>query len=215
MFERFIGLILRKIGALLITFLTLFALTLVYLATRGLIVKAPSDRSETGLPEVTRIESPPGEIRPDPDPGTPSVSIERVSPFTAPEAQPLVESGDLLTRQLNEGIALNLEGDSSPRWEEILMNQIKQGQGLISLSSLHESFMSFSNDRAALAYAESYSATRYLIDRYGLYRIRELLTSLSVEPKFNKAFEDRFFSAYAEFERDWSRQVEKRSQEVP
>jgi tetratricopeptide (TPR) repeat protein len=114
---------------------------------------------------------------------------------------------------LNEGIALNLEGDSVTRWEEILLNHIKQGRGLIPLSGLHESFMSFSDDRAALAYAESYSATRYLIDRYGLYRIRELLALLSVQSEFNKAFEDRLFTAYSEFERDWSRQIERRAHE--
>lgn len=114
---------------------------------------------------------------------------------------------------LNEGIALNLEGDSTARWENALLNQIKQGQGLIPLKNLHGSFMAFPDDRAALAYAESYSATQYLIDRYGLHRIKELLLTLAGESSFEAAFENQFLVDYTEFERDWLRQIERRANE--
>ena len=114
---------------------------------------------------------------------------------------------------LNEGIALNLEGDNTAQWESVLLNQIKQDQNLIPLKNLHGSFMGFPDDRAALAYAESYSATQYLMDRYGLYRIKELLLALARESSFEAAFENQFLVAYTEFERDWLRQIERRAHE--
>lgn len=114
---------------------------------------------------------------------------------------------------LNEGIALNLEGDNTARWEHALLNQIKQDQNLIPLKNLHGSFMAFPDDRAALAYAESHSATQYLMDRYGLYRIKELLLTLAGESSFEAAFENQFLVDYTEFERDWLRQIERRAHE--
>ena len=110
---------------------------------------------------------------------------------------------------LNEGIALNLEGTDPNRWNHILSSWIQREQNLIPLKNLHSSFMNFPSDKAALAYAESYSATRYLIDRYGMYQIKELLIILSSEPNFEVAFENQFLFAYTEFARQWLKQTEK------
>jgi tetratricopeptide (TPR) repeat protein len=109
---------------------------------------------------------------------------------------------------LNEGIALNLEGTDPDRWDYILSSWIQQEQNLIPLIDLHSSFMNFSNNMAALAYAESHSATRYLIDRYGMYPIKELLLNLASEPNFEIAFQNQFLLSYSEFERQWRRQTE-------
>jgi tetratricopeptide (TPR) repeat protein len=104
---------------------------------------------------------------------------------------------------LNEGLALNMEGTGPNRWTEILRDNINRGRPPIPLRSLQGSFLSFSGDRAGLAYAESYSATAYLIDRFGLSRIRDLLSALADNPDFDKAFSDQFMISYDEFETQW------------
>jgi len=110
---------------------------------------------------------------------------------------------------LNEGIALNLEGTNPDHWNRILLNRISEGRGLIPLNQLHQSFMSLKNDMAALAYAESYFATRYLIENYGMFTIKELLLTLSVNRSFETSFENHFFIPYADFETNWRSQAER------
>ena len=58
---------------------------------------------------------------------------------------------------------------------------------------------------AQLSYAESYSAVKYLIDRYGMYAVQALLKDLSRQRDFSKAFEDRFFIPYREFQTEWQK----------
>ena len=109
---------------------------------------------------------------------------------------------------LNEGIALNLEGMGADPWENIIRIHTQRGGKLIPLKNLHGSFLSFSDRRASLAYAESYSATRYLIDRYSLYKIRELILDMANGSTFERAFEDRLMVPYERFENNWRSQVE-------
>ena len=109
---------------------------------------------------------------------------------------------------LNEGIALHLEGPSSYPWDEAIRNHIEKGGTLIPLKNLHQSFLSFSDNTASLAYAESFSATQYLIDRYGLYRIRELLLAMKSGSTFEGAFQDHFMTTYDNFIRNWQSEIE-------
>ncbi len=105
---------------------------------------------------------------------------------------------------LNEGLAVYFERLASGNLEagERTAGRMKRDT-LVPLSSLHGSFLDFSSDQAAVAYAESFDATRFLVERYGLQRVKELLLVLTSNRPFDRAFETTFFLTYPEFERLW------------
>ncbi|HUJ79677.1 MAG TPA: tetratricopeptide repeat protein [Nitrospiria bacterium] len=109
---------------------------------------------------------------------------------------------------LNEGLAVYFEGLASgnlPGSQENSTRSIAHltPGALIPLTALHGSFLEFTSNQAALAYAESFSATRFLIDRYGLPRVKELLQQLSASHPFDQTFETVFFLPYHDFEHLW------------
>jgi tetratricopeptide (TPR) repeat protein len=109
---------------------------------------------------------------------------------------------------LNEGLAVYFEGLTSGNLSDSQEASTRSltrlsPSAFIPLAALHESFLEFSSDQAATAYAESFSATRYLINRYGLPRVKELLQQLSASRPFDQTFETVFFLPYQEFERLW------------
>ena len=109
---------------------------------------------------------------------------------------------------LNEGLAVYFEGLASgnrPGSQEASTRSLARlpPGALIPLAALEGSFLELSSDQAAIAYAESFSATRYLINRYGLPRVKELLQQLSASRPFDQTFETVFFLPYQEFERLW------------
>lgn len=112
---------------------------------------------------------------------------------------------------LNEGVAVYFESEGQSLREQILYRQIRSGTLLIPLSSLHGSFMNLSDDQASLAYAESYAAVKTLADRYGLYRIRQLLKDLGRWKDFSAAFSDQFMISYETFQSDWQDTVSEAS----
>ncbi len=108
---------------------------------------------------------------------------------------------------LNEGLAVYFEGLASgnlPGSQEAARSLARLPAGtLIPLTTLHGSFLKFSSDQAAIAYTESLSATQYLINRYGLPRVKELLQQLSASRPFERTFEAVFFLPYPEFQHRW------------
>jgi len=99
---------------------------------------------------------------------------------------------------LNEGLAQFFEGDAE---------RIVPPETLVPLNALHGSFLALDRTAARRAYAESLSATAYLVDRYGLFRVRLLLAALGTNRPFADAFADVLLISYAEFESDWRRRV--------
>jgi tetratricopeptide (TPR) repeat protein len=104
---------------------------------------------------------------------------------------------------LNEGLALYMERgpDAAGSWERE-GRQIRSGERP-PLAALHRSFLELPPGDASLAYAESYGATRALIQRHGPAPIRRLLESLSVTPDFAEAFETLFRERYSDFDSSW------------
>jgi hypothetical protein len=76
---------------------------------------------------------------------------------------------------------------------------------LIPLRRIEDSFSGLSDRNVGVAYQESYSAVSYLIETYGLYRIKEMLESLSKGTDINQAFKDAFSKTYADFISEWGR----------
>ena len=113
-------------------------------------------------------------------------------------------AGSSVPTWLNEGLALTFEKGDPASWDGILQGAVR-AHGLIPLQSLHGPFISMDQETASLAYAESYSAVKYLIHRYGMFTIQTLLKDLSRQRDFAKAFEDRFFVSYTDFQSEWQK----------
>ena len=105
---------------------------------------------------------------------------------------------------LNEGLAVYFEGLASGNLGSQQGPTLRLSQAQVfPLSSLHGSFLGFSSAEAEMAYAQSSDVTRLLIDRYGLYRVKDLLEALGSNQAFDQAFQNAFFLAYPEFEHLW------------
>jgi len=109
---------------------------------------------------------------------------------------------------LNEGLAVYFSETPSNR-EAHLLRQIKLGQSLVPLANLHGGFTGMSSAQASIAYAESYSAVKALADRYGLYRLRQLLEDLGNRKEFAAAFAEQFMIPYETFQSDWQTTVKE------
>jgi tetratricopeptide (TPR) repeat protein len=105
---------------------------------------------------------------------------------------------------LNEGLALYAErgADASGTWAREVQ-QLRSGERP-PLAALHRNFVELPVREASLAYAESYEATRVLIDRHGFAQVRRLLQTLSVMPDFAEAFEMVMRERYSEFDATWA-----------
>ncbi|HUK57069.1 MAG TPA: tetratricopeptide repeat protein [Nitrospiria bacterium] len=108
---------------------------------------------------------------------------------------------------LNEGVAVYFENGSESPGEPTPVRPIRSGTPLVPLSALHGSFLQLSDAQAALAYGESYAAVKTLADRYGLFRIRQLLEDLGRKKNFTEAFADAFMVSYEAFQSDWPQAV--------
>ncbi len=95
---------------------------------------------------------------------------------------------------LNEGLAEYFSRDYP----------VQTGQ-VIPLQRLEASFTGLSREQISVAYLESYSAVRHLIDRYGLYYLKDLLERVGEGENFRNAFFSVFGMEYDSFIRSWGR----------
>jgi hypothetical protein len=109
---------------------------------------------------------------------------------------------------LNEGLAQYFEGrEVDSRQRGALRRTAREGR-LPSLSSLEGSFTGLGADRAAHTYLVSLSAVRYMIDSFGLYRVRYVLDELAAGADSGKALAAGLALSSEEFERGWRRSLE-------
>jgi hypothetical protein len=95
---------------------------------------------------------------------------------------------------INEGLAEYFSGG----------NKQKIGQ-LIPLRNIENSFLGLSNRNAHIAYQESYSAVSYLIEKYGMHKMKEMLVSLSKGSDPDQAFSSAFSKTYTDFIKEWGK----------
>jgi Tfp pilus assembly protein PilF len=100
---------------------------------------------------------------------------------------------------LNEGLAMQLAGDPWPDLDKIIRGQVT----LINLSRLEGPWNGFPPQAATVAYLEGNSATIYLIDRYGMEKVREILDLLATGQNIAPAMQERLFITYDDFQRRW------------
>lgn len=91
-----------------------------------------------------------------------------------------------IPRWFNEGVAMYLGGEESFR-SKINISAAIYSKSLISLNEI-EFVMTFSGDRANLAYAESRAAIKYLIEVNDENSIKSILGELYLNKSFDSAF---------------------------
>ncbi len=109
---------------------------------------------------------------------------------------------------LNEGLAQYFAGDElDNRKKEVLKRAFPAGK-LPSLVDLEGSFMGLGNAQAQYAYAFSLSSVRYMVDSFGMYRVKTVLEELGKGADTGNAVSSGILISYEEFERGWKRSLE-------
>ncbi len=109
---------------------------------------------------------------------------------------------------LNEGLAQYFEGRQiDPRQGKTLQKIVQAGK-LPSLKSLEGSFTGLGSSQANNAYLFSLSAVRYMIDSFGVYRVRDVLDELAKGADTGGALGRSIKIPYDEFERGWKQSLE-------
>ncbi|MGH7254418.1 MAG: peptidase MA family metallohydrolase, partial [Nitrospirales bacterium] len=100
---------------------------------------------------------------------------------------------------LNEGLAMQLAGDDWPDLDQVIDAEVT----LIPLNSLEGSWGGFPGNLATMAYLEGNSATRFLIERFGMERARAIVDTLAQGKPIGAAIKDRLFMDYQAFQEQW------------
>ncbi|HJU03677.1 MAG TPA: hypothetical protein VJ692_00895 [Nitrospiraceae bacterium] len=107
---------------------------------------------------------------------------------------------------LNEGLAMQLAGDPPPDIPALVRGEIT----VLNLTYLEGPWGGLPPQHARVAYLEGNSATRYLIDRYGMDRVRDVLEKMATGLPFAAVFQDRVFISYEDFQRRWVESLNQR-----
>jgi hypothetical protein len=102
---------------------------------------------------------------------------------------------------LNEGLAEFSEGPMTDDYE-LILNEALKGDTLLTIKSLCSSFPT-STSEAHLAYAESNSVVRYLIDSYGWDKMRNLLLLFKEGATYDGALETIYSFDIDDLNTEW------------
>ena len=109
---------------------------------------------------------------------------------------------------LNEGLAQYFEGRPlDPRQKAALTRMSQEGK-LPQFTSLEGPFLGLDTKQAGLAYAVSLSAVRYIVDSFGMYRIRYVLDELAAGASTSRAINNGITLSSEELERGWKQSLE-------
>jgi tetratricopeptide (TPR) repeat protein len=100
---------------------------------------------------------------------------------------------------LNEGLAMQL---SAEHWAGIQPVR-NQEFSVIPLTALEGSWGGLSSDAASAAYLEANSAVHYMIDRYGLHNVNQLLAHLKTRRNLSAAMQSQLSLSYEQFQSRW------------
>ena len=100
---------------------------------------------------------------------------------------------------------MQLAGDTWPELDQVTQGNVR----IIPLNYLEGPWGSLPTNAAMLAYLEANSATRYLIERWGMGRIDELLNAFKARQSVAAALQNKLFVSYEQFHRDWLDRFEK------
>ncbi|MFQ5988377.1 MAG: tetratricopeptide repeat protein [Candidatus Methylomirabilales bacterium] len=111
-------------------------------------------------------------------------------------------TGGKVPTWLNEGLAL-IEQRTPLDGAVETVRQLADERKLPSLGSLNGSFVGLTGAEARMAYAVSYTATKFLIERWSRWDTQRLLRQLGEGVPFEKALEDATRLTVPEFEQEW------------
>jgi tetratricopeptide (TPR) repeat protein len=97
---------------------------------------------------------------------------------------------------LTEGLAIAFEGRDTQGERDLL----RRAGHAIPLTELHGSFLTLSPSQVSLAYAESFAAVEYLLNRHGVQAVRSLLERLGDSKDFARAFQEAVGLSYDDFQ---------------
>jgi len=100
---------------------------------------------------------------------------------------------------LNEGLAMQLAGDSWPDLDKAMPS----GGSVLHLRYLEGGWGQMPHDVATLAYLEANSATHYLIERFGMSRVLDLLDAFKGKATVATALQNKIFLSYDQFHQQW------------
>jgi tetratricopeptide (TPR) repeat protein len=109
---------------------------------------------------------------------------------------------------LNEGLAQYFEGRQIDSRQQEILKQLLQAGKFPSLTNLEGSFMGLGSSQAQSAYLLSLSSVRYMIDTFGMYRVKGVLEELAKGSDTGKAISSGIMISYEEFERGWRKTLE-------
>lgn len=115
-------------------------------------------------------------------------------------------SGSALPTWLNEGLAIQLAGDTWPELNEALHGNVK----VMPLNFLEGPWGALPTNAATLAYLEANSATHYLIERWGMARVDELLNAFKARESVATALQSKLSVSYEQFHRQWLESFERK-----
>jgi len=109
---------------------------------------------------------------------------------------------------LNEGLAQYFEGREIDERQKEILRCIAQAGKLPPHSNLKGSFMGLGSEQAVFAYLISLSSVRYMIDSFGMYRVKDVLEELAAGTDTDSAISKSIMLSYEEFDSNWKRSLE-------
>jgi tetratricopeptide (TPR) repeat protein len=107
---------------------------------------------------------------------------------------------------LNEGLAMQLAGDAWPDIDQVVRGEVT----LVPLNYLEGGWSGLPHNAAIVAYMEGNSATRYLIDRYGMGKVQDLIENMAKGQHVSGAMKDRLYITYEQFQERWVEELNER-----
>lgn len=108
-------------------------------------------------------------------------------------------NNNALPTWLNEGLAMQL---SSDHWSDV--EQLDQQEvSVIPLTALEGGWGGLSSEAASVAYLEANSAARYMIKRYGMHEVQQLLARLKKKQTLAAAMQTQLSLSYDQFQSRW------------
>ena len=117
-------------------------------------------------------------------------------------------------RWLTEGFSMFLSGEEIPPENIDILRQLDSEGQLFSLRSLNAGFPSTDRERT-IAYLESYSALRYIIEEFGTQKLKALLAAISEGNATDDAFVQALGVTVGELDQRWRESLQRGDQASP
>ncbi len=106
---------------------------------------------------------------------------------------------------LNEGLAMQLSGN---HWKE-LQPVRQQDITLLPLPTLEGGWSHFNAATASVSYLEANSAAHFMIDRFGMHNVQQLLSRLKAKQPLAAAMQSELSLSYEQFQSRWMDHFER------